>query len=217
MIHINLNMILYTHVEHSPTKTTHTNHQTERQTTPLSIHPPTHKKHNQARARTERVRLRRPRHVRTEEPVFGKVPNCKALATAYSYHALFTARYCQQLSDTESSYWLRFVVPKRRFTSRLGCEDAHRNDLECGQALTSGWSSFQDQNTGVSENDLLNHEMCEQQNGAMVTQPSPSENRKRPTEKTQTCPKTGWSSFRDHNTQRSFRTLRCTNHTMGLW
>ena len=92
MLHVNLNMIFYTHVEHSPTKTTHTNHQTERQTTPLSIHPPTHKKHNQARARTERVRLRRPRHVRAEEPVFGKVPNCKALATAYSYHALFTAR-----------------------------------------------------------------------------------------------------------------------------
>ena len=32
MTHINLNMILYTHVEHSPRKTTHTNHHTERQT-----------------------------------------------------------------------------------------------------------------------------------------------------------------------------------------
>ena len=32
MIHINLNMIFYTHVERSLTKTTHTKHQTERQT-----------------------------------------------------------------------------------------------------------------------------------------------------------------------------------------
>ena len=31
MIHINLNVIFYTHVEHSPTKTTHTMHCTERQ------------------------------------------------------------------------------------------------------------------------------------------------------------------------------------------
>ena len=31
MIHINLNMILYTQVEHSPSKTTHTKHHTERQ------------------------------------------------------------------------------------------------------------------------------------------------------------------------------------------
>ena len=30
MIHINLNMILYTHAEHSPTETTHTKHYTER-------------------------------------------------------------------------------------------------------------------------------------------------------------------------------------------
>ena len=30
MIHINLNMILYTHVEHSPTKTIHTDKQTNR-------------------------------------------------------------------------------------------------------------------------------------------------------------------------------------------
>ena len=30
--HINLNMIFYTHIEHSPTKTTHTKHHTERQT-----------------------------------------------------------------------------------------------------------------------------------------------------------------------------------------
>ena len=29
MIHININMIFYTHVEHSPTKTTHTKHHTE--------------------------------------------------------------------------------------------------------------------------------------------------------------------------------------------
>ena len=29
MIHINLNMIFYTHVEHSPTKTTHTKQGTE--------------------------------------------------------------------------------------------------------------------------------------------------------------------------------------------
>ena len=35
MIHINLNMIFYTHVEHSPTKTTHTKHHTE-------IPPPPH-------------------------------------------------------------------------------------------------------------------------------------------------------------------------------
>ena len=39
MIHINLNMIFYTHVEHSPTKTTHTKHHTERQT--LHIHTQT--------------------------------------------------------------------------------------------------------------------------------------------------------------------------------
>ena len=33
MIHINLNMKFYTHIEHSPTKTTHTKHHTERPTT----------------------------------------------------------------------------------------------------------------------------------------------------------------------------------------
>ena len=33
MIHINLNMRFYTHVEHSSTQTTHTKHHTERQTT----------------------------------------------------------------------------------------------------------------------------------------------------------------------------------------
>ena len=31
MIHISLNMIFYTHVEHSPTKTTHTKQDMERQ------------------------------------------------------------------------------------------------------------------------------------------------------------------------------------------
>ena len=30
MVHINLNMIFYTHVEHSPTKTTHAKHHAER-------------------------------------------------------------------------------------------------------------------------------------------------------------------------------------------
>ena len=35
MIHINLNTIFYTHVEHSPTKTTHTKHPKER-----PPHPP---------------------------------------------------------------------------------------------------------------------------------------------------------------------------------
>ena len=42
MIHINLNMIFYTHVEHSPTKTTHTKHHTERQKQPPT-HPPPRK------------------------------------------------------------------------------------------------------------------------------------------------------------------------------
>ena len=37
MIHINLNMIFYTHVEHSP-KTTHTNYHMERQTPPTHTH-----------------------------------------------------------------------------------------------------------------------------------------------------------------------------------
>ena len=40
MIHINLNMIFYTHVKHSPTKTTHTKQDTERQ-------PNIHKHHNE--------------------------------------------------------------------------------------------------------------------------------------------------------------------------
>ena len=39
MVHINLNMILCTRVEHSPTETTHTKHHTERQTSPP---PPPH-------------------------------------------------------------------------------------------------------------------------------------------------------------------------------
>ena len=41
MIHINLNMIFYTHVKHRLTKTTHTKQDTERQTPPS---PPTHTK-----------------------------------------------------------------------------------------------------------------------------------------------------------------------------
>ena len=32
MTHINLNILFYTHAEHSPSKTAHTNHHTERQT-----------------------------------------------------------------------------------------------------------------------------------------------------------------------------------------
>ena len=48
MIHINLNMIFYTHAEHSPTKTTHTKHHTERQTPPTP-HTHTHT-HAQAQA-----------------------------------------------------------------------------------------------------------------------------------------------------------------------
>ena len=46
MIHINLNMIFYTHVEHSSTQTTHTKHHTERLPPP----PPTiktNKNHNE--------------------------------------------------------------------------------------------------------------------------------------------------------------------------
>ena len=39
MIHINLNMIFYIHVEHSPTKTTHTKHRTERLTPPPPFFP----------------------------------------------------------------------------------------------------------------------------------------------------------------------------------
>ena len=31
MIHINLNTVFYTHVEHNPTKTTHTKHHKEKQ------------------------------------------------------------------------------------------------------------------------------------------------------------------------------------------
>ena len=39
MIRINLNMTFYTHVEHSSTRTTHTKHHAERQTTlPLPLH-----------------------------------------------------------------------------------------------------------------------------------------------------------------------------------
>ena len=43
MIRINLNMILYTHVEHSSTQTTHTKHYIKRQT-PLPL--PMNKNHN---------------------------------------------------------------------------------------------------------------------------------------------------------------------------
>ena len=40
LIHINLNMIFYTHVEHNPTETTHTKYHTERQKQPtLPTHP----------------------------------------------------------------------------------------------------------------------------------------------------------------------------------
>ena len=45
MIHINLNMVFYTHVEHSPTKTTHTNWQSTIQkddSPPPPPPPPTH-------------------------------------------------------------------------------------------------------------------------------------------------------------------------------
>ena len=42
MLHINPNIIFYKHVEHSPTKTTHTKHHTEKQTTP----PPKKNKKN---------------------------------------------------------------------------------------------------------------------------------------------------------------------------
>ena len=46
MIHINLNMIFYTHVEHSPTKTTHTDKARYGKTTlpPPTPTPPTHTK-----------------------------------------------------------------------------------------------------------------------------------------------------------------------------
>ena len=38
MIHINLNMIFYTHVEHSPTKTIYIKYYTEKQTNTRTIH-----------------------------------------------------------------------------------------------------------------------------------------------------------------------------------
>ena len=41
-IHINLSMILYTHAEHSPTKTTHTKHHMERPPPPPPPPPNTH-------------------------------------------------------------------------------------------------------------------------------------------------------------------------------
>ena len=40
MIHINWNILFYTYVEHSPTKTIHNKHHMERQTTPLPPPPP---------------------------------------------------------------------------------------------------------------------------------------------------------------------------------
>ena len=42
MMHINLNMIFYTHIEHSPTKTTPTKHHTERQPPPHHTHTQNH-------------------------------------------------------------------------------------------------------------------------------------------------------------------------------
>ena len=43
MIHINLNMIFYTHVQHSPTKTIYIKYYTEKQTLPgHAIHTHTH-------------------------------------------------------------------------------------------------------------------------------------------------------------------------------
>ena len=42
MIHINLNMIFYTHVEHSATKTIYIKYYTEKQTKALHTHTQTH-------------------------------------------------------------------------------------------------------------------------------------------------------------------------------
>ena len=47
MIHINLNMIFCTHVEHNPTKTTHTKHHKEKQPPPPLPPPPTHTNQNE--------------------------------------------------------------------------------------------------------------------------------------------------------------------------
>ena len=52
MIHINLNMIFYTHVEHSPTKTIYIKYNTENQTnTPLHTHPTTPPPHTHTHTR----------------------------------------------------------------------------------------------------------------------------------------------------------------------
>ena len=42
MIHINLNMVFYTHVEHSPTKTVYIKYYTEKQTRAPHTHTHTH-------------------------------------------------------------------------------------------------------------------------------------------------------------------------------
>ena len=42
MIHINLNTIIYTHAEHSPTKTIYTKYYTEKQTNARTTHTHTH-------------------------------------------------------------------------------------------------------------------------------------------------------------------------------
>ena len=42
MIHINLNMIFYTHVEHSPTKTIYIKYYMEKQTNTHTTHTHTH-------------------------------------------------------------------------------------------------------------------------------------------------------------------------------
>ena len=42
MIHINLNMIFYTHVEHSPTETIYIKYYTEKQTNTRTTHTHTH-------------------------------------------------------------------------------------------------------------------------------------------------------------------------------
>ena len=68
MIHINLTMIFYTHVEHSPTKTIYIKYYTEQaHTTHITLH--THTPHTYTRARCKRIQSliqNHMRHVRIE-------------------------------------------------------------------------------------------------------------------------------------------------------
>ena len=170
MIHINLNMIFYTQVEHSPTKTTHTKHETERQTTPLSTHPHTHKKHNQARARTERSDW--------EDPDMSEQKNLATCQIARHWlqpaHSMHYSLHGIASSFLTPKVVTGFVSSLRKGVSPhgLGAKTPIAMTWSVVKLWRQGEAVFeirtQEFQKERKKNGLLNHEMYGQQNGAMA-------------------------------------------------